>query len=659
MANFDLNKAVETTNLADQLEDDKLAEISRKVSEGYKLDKQSRREWEDHLEMWMKSALMYAERKTFPWPNASNVKYPLIATAAQQFAARAYPALVPNQDLVSGQVIGNDPDGSVRDKADRIGMHMTWQILHKMKGWEEDMDRLLLSLAIVGTCFKKTYYGPINKINHSELVLAKDLVVNYFAKSLTKCYRVTQVIPLNQNEVQERINLGIFKDVNLSEPVPPKATRVEEGMSGIHVPTITDETTPYTFLEQHTFIDLDDDGYEEPYVVTFEEKTEKVVRITARFRVEDIQRDAEGKILYIKPIQYFTKFSFIPNPDGSFYDIGFGHLLGGINEAVNAILNQLIDSGTLSNLQAGFISKGIRIKGGNKPFTPGEWKATESTGDDLRKGIFPLPVREPSKVLFELLGTMVQSGKELASIAEIMVGKMPGQNTPATTTMATIEQGMKVFTAIYKRIYRALGEEYQKLFVLNAHYMPSQEEFTVDNFVMGQQQSMQVQQNDYQDTNINVIPSADPTVVSDTQKLTKAQALFEVLKLGTVNPQVATKRYLEAIGETGIQELMTMPPPQPNPEIQVKMAAIQEKAQSNQGKLQLQGQAQQADAMFKIKELELQEKSLQLEILQLEIDKVRAQKEITDSMHKANIETGQLHIDHFEAHKPEPKPTSK
>jgi chaperonin GroES len=232
--------------------------------------------------------------------------------------------------------------------------------------------------------------------------------------------------------------------------------------------------------------------------------------------------DDDGRVVEIKPTQYYTKFGAIPNPTGSFYDIGFGHLLGPINESVNTLINQLVDAGSLSNLQSGFLGKGLRVSKGESRFRPGEWKSVNVTGDDIKKHVFALPVREPSNVLFQLLGMLVTSGKELASVAEIMVGKMPGQNTPAYTTKETVEQGMKLFTAIYKRIYRSLKSEFRKLYRLNKQYLDPQEIVDVLD--------MEIPQSDYEGSENDVIPSADPSAASSSDKFAKVQQIFPLMK---------------------------------------------------------------------------------------------------------------------------------
>lgn len=572
-----LRALLEQTNIAEKLDEDKLKEISQEVSEGFETDMRSREHWERCLEEWTNLALQVRETKTWPWVNAANVKYPLLSTASMQFNARSYPSLVPSTgDIVKVEVIGKDPTGEKLEKAKRIGSFMTYQILNQMTGWEEDMDKLLIMLPIVGTLFKKTYYSPVTKQNVSELILPKNLVVNYWAKSLDGAERVSQVIEMNKRVLKEKQMSGIYLDIDLGEP------QIQSNEPNKYVPVPQDSTTPYVLVEQHCFFDLDGDGYAEPYIVVFERFSKKVLRVVARYDEKGMHLDDAGKLQKIEPIQYFTKFSFIPNPDGGFYDIGFGLLLTPINEAVNTLINQLLDAGTLSTLQGGFLGKGLKLKMGENRWLPGEWKTVNTTADDLRKQIVPLPVKEPSNVLLELMGTLVTSGKELASVAEIFVGKMPGQNTPATTTMATIEQGMKVFTAVYKRVYRSLKSEFKKIFDLNGVYLdPEQYANVVD---------VQIMPDDFNNDNYDVCPGADPNTATQTEKLMKAQGLLELLPTGILDPVKVVARVLEAQEQPNFEQLFTQQvqetgqPPQPPPD--PKMLELQMKSQMDQMKSQ-------------------------------------------------------------------------
>jgi chaperonin GroES len=601
-----LNKILENkNNIAKVLSKEQLASIGSEAYRGYMADLLSRVEWEHKIDMAFKLALQVTEKKNFPWENASNVKYPLISTAAMQFAARAYPTLVPSDGkLVKMRVIGYDPQGEKLNRAERISKHMSYQILEEMDNWDEDMDKLLIALPIVGFMFKKTYYDSAKQKNCSYLVYPKNLVINYWAKSVEDTERKTEIIYLSKRKIKEKQLEGIFLDVDLGDPVTDnKKTTSPQTQENFTIPSEGDFTTPYTILEQHSYLDLDEDGYAEPYTITFEEATQKILRIVPCFYPEDIEVNEKGDIVKIPPHEYYTKFSFVPNPDGSFYDLGFGHLLGPINESVNTLINQLVDAGSLSNLQSGFLGKGLRIKLGDAKFKPGEWKTVNVTGDDIKKQVFALPVRDPSEVLMSLVQLLIQSGKEFASISEMFVGKMPGQNTPATTTMATIEQGMKVFTAIYKRVYRALSKEFRKIYKLNKIYL--------DPYAESDVLDMQITQSDYISGSENdIAPAADPQAISMQEKLNKYQSILQLLQLGTINPMEVTKRILEAQEISSIEQLIMQPqPPQPDPKVQEAQAKLQfegQKAQIKNQEMQNKMQMQQKlnDATIKQKNLE-------------------------------------------------------
>lgn len=599
-SSYKLRALIEDINIAASLDDDQLLKIGQDAKAGFDLDLNSREKWDRCVDEWTKLAVQTQEQKTFPWPKASNVKYPLISTAAMQFAARAYPALVPaDGGVVSATVVGKDPDGQKNAQADRVSTFMSYQIMHEVNNWEESMDKLLIMLPVVGVIFKKTYWCPIKEEIVSEVVLPKNLVVNYWTTDLKTAERISQVIEMSPRILKERMMSEAFLDKDLGDAPTPMQDRLTGASSKNQAPA-NDSTTPYTIIEQHTYLDLDDDDYKEPYIVTFHLESATVLRITARFDESTIfHTEVKGKqkLAKIEPIQYFTKFGFIPNPDGSFYDMGFGTLLGPINESVNTLINQLIDAGTLNNLQSGFIGKGLRLKMGETRFLPGEWKPVNATGQDLKGQIVPLPAKEPSGILFQLMGSLITSGKELASVAEIFTGKMPGQNTPATTTMATVEQGMKVFTAVYKRIFRALDEEFQKIYALNGTYLnPNTYQATL-GITVGPADFKQ-QNGIYQ-----ICPGADPSANSQQEKIQKAQALMQLLPTGVLDPIEVVRRLLEAMEQPNpeklfnqaIQQTGQMPPPPPDPkaqEIQLQMQATQQASQ-------LKGQAEQQKMALK------------------------------------------------------------
>ena len=598
-----LTKFLEQVNIAENLDDEELKKIGAEAVEGYKRDLASKSNWDSQVDEWVKLAAQIKDEKSYPWRNASNVKYPLLAIAAMQFAARAYPSLVPpDGKVVQFKTVGADAQGQKAALADKLAKHMNYQLLEEMDDWEEELDRLLIQLPIIGCLFKKTYFDPLKKKNCSKLVGPKDLIVNYWATSLEAAHRKTEIIPMTANMIKSYQTAELFRDVELPEPKSQPEFPNKSDVHGGNAPSQMDDATPYIILEQHTFLDLDDDDYAEPYIITVEESSGEVLRIVARFDSDGIIANDEGNTICIEPVEYYTKFGFIPNPDGGFYDIGFGHLLGPLNESANTLINILVDSGHLATLQAGFIGKGLRLKMGDSKFSPGEWKTVNATGDDIKKQIFPLPVKEPSDVLFKLLGMLLESGRELASVAEIFTGKMPGQNTPATTTQATIEQGMKVFTAIYKRTFRSLSKEFKKLFRLNSIYE--------ENFIRAEKiLDEPIGPQDYNRDNYDVCPTADPTAVSTTQKLQKASQLMELIPLGTINIMEATKRILEGQEQPNVMALMQQPQPQQDP----KVMQVQAKMQMDKEKHQMDQAGKQQDLQFKQIEMLMENKFKQQE----------------------------------------------
>ena len=619
-------------NLAEELDEDKLKKIGKDCKEGYDADRQSMDEWLRANVEWSKLARQVKEEKTFPWPNASNIKYPLISTAAMQFSARAYPALVPaDKKLVKTRLYGKDPTGEKRKKGERIGIYMSWQFCENMPWWEEDMDRLLIMNAVCGQTYKKTYWDPSCEKVVSHLVYADNFIIDKWVRSIDCADRYSEIHAWTKRKVDELKARGYISDIDLGPPTGLSANREQEKNENKDGKLVNDFTTPYEIIEQHTWIEDGKDPLK-PVIVWFELNSGKVLRIQSRFDKEGIktaQVKGKEKIVGYDALCLYTKFGFIPNPDGSFLDMGFGHLLGPINEAVNTNINQLTDAGTANNLQGGFIAKGLRLKMGDTSFAPFEWKSVNATGDDLRKMIVPLPTKEPSPVLFQLLGMLIQAGKELASVAEIFTGKMPGQNTPATTTQATIEQGMKVFTAIYKRIYRSLDQEFKKVFDLNEYYLNKDEYVAVLDMTIGP--------DDFDDETYDVCPTADPTATTQAEKLEKAMALMQFVQMGLLPPEKVMMRVLEAQEQPNIEELIpglaeTGQPAPPQPKPDPKVQAIQMKAQTDQqlgqAKIQQLQQKSQIDAQTAAEKL-MMEKQTQAQEAQHKEEMARLETQAT------------------------------
>lgn len=558
----------QAADISGMLDKEDLYEIGCFVHDGFEKDCASRVQWLERNKAAMRLAMQVTEAKSFPWPGASNVAFPLVTIATLQFHSRAYPAILSGTDIVKYRTANVD-NVQEAERAARIGAHMSYQLLEEDTAWEEQQDRLLINIPIVGCAFKKTYYDGSRGHNVSELVLAQDLVLDYYAKSVETCARKTHIVQKSRNDIYSKVKRGIYRNVLeeawYKEPAPGGNTWNErDTRRDSRSAPPSDEATPFTLLEQHCWLDLDKDGYAEPYIVTIEKESQCVLRIVCRWeREEDIERTTTGEIISIRPTEYFTKYGFIPSPDASIYDMGFGSLLGPLNESVNTNINQLIDAGTMSNAAGGFLGRGAKIRGGAYTFAPFEWKRVDSTGDDLSKSIFPLPVREPSAVLFQLLSLLIQYTDRISGSTEAMVGEDVGQNTKVGTYNGMVEQGQKVYAAIFKRVWRSMKEEFEKLYVLNAIHLTSARGYIASR-------------GDYLGDPNKVCPVADPNVVSDTVRFMQAQALAE--RAATVpgyNPMMVEQNYLKALKIEGWERFYPGPdkiPPAPDPKLVLEQA---------------------------------------------------------------------------------------
>ena len=635
---FNISDLVYEANIAELLCKEDLATIGLTIVKDFDNDLISRSSWEKRTEASLKLALQVAETKNFPWPNASNVKFPLITIAALQYHARSYPVLIDSDLPVKCRVVGDDKDGLRALRSTRVEQHMSYQLLEEDEDWESEMDKVLITQPIIGCAFKKTYYDPIRKHNISENVLAKDLVVNYWTKSLETANRVTHILQMSRNEIYERVARGLWCDVSEGRQQSFSSVMTGNGLQsaqdkaqGMSPPEPNDTSSPIEILEQHCHIDFDDDGYAEPYIVYVRRDNKTVARIVARYTDADIERNDKDVILSIKAEQYFTKYPFVPSPDGGFYDLGFGVLLGPLNESINTIVNQLVDAGTMANTAGGFLSRGIKLRGGNYSFNPMEWKHVDTTGDDLRKGIVPLPVREPSQVLFTLLNLLINYGERIGGSVDILSGQNPGQNTPAETTRTMAEQGMKIFNGIFKRTHRSLKQEFRKLYRLN-------QIFVTDNtqYVSNAKSQGIVLASDYDGPVTDVMPTADPSVTSDAQRVAQANAVAQRVAAtpGLYNRYESEYTLLKAMKITNIDKILpdpkgpnAVPPPQ-NPKIQIEQMKMQAKQAESElamkmGLLKLMGDAELNQA--KIEKLKAEAEAIKIGII-TEGEKMRLQE---------------------------------
>lgn len=653
-------------NIAKHLKQDYLDALGRCVLEGYRMDRSTRTQWEQRTAEANKLAQQVVEEKSFPWAGCSNIKFPLVTIAALQFLSRVA-ILTKGRKIVKCDIVGEDPDGKKAARAARISSHLSYQLVEQSETWQDDDEKAKMSASIVGCAFKKTYFDAVGGCNISEYVPASQLVVDYYTKDIDKCYRVTHEILMTHNALRERSRRGVFLEADY--------TRSSSTMQDNLLSQTADQSQGITapqegsidiclVLEQLCWIDLDGDGYEEPYVVSVKEDSGQVLRVVARFLDDgDVHRSNDGEIrkleadmlkagedaailarykkeidrlrndkgniiLRIDPTKYYTKIPFIPNPDGGFYDLGLGSLLAPLNASVNTIVNQLVDSGTMQNTAGGFLGRGVKMKGGSTSFAPFEWKPVDSTGDDLRKNIMPMPVNAPSDVLFRLLELLINYGERISGATDIMSGVSPGQNTPAETSRNTIEQGMKIFSGIYARMYRAFRRELQKMTDLNRLYLEDQVDYT--DLTTGQ--GAMIARDDYTKGKFTVKPAADPTAVSETQQQQRAMAVKQAAATtpGYDKYQVE-KDFLEAFGVQDVERLYPNPKgpnaiaPPPNPKMELELKKLQQKEQEHQAKMQTM-----------VVELQQQADLNAAKILELE---ARATKEVAEAQ---GVETGHI-----------------
>lgn len=542
-----------SNNIAELLDEEELAEIGLQVFKGYEIDEASRSEWKQTIDQAMDIAKQVMSKKSFPWENASNIKFPLIAQASIDYASRTMPEVIQNGKVVKATVIGKDADNKKYQRANRISKFMSYQLIEQSMGWEDGTDMLLQVLPVLGTVFKKTYYDELEKYNCSEMCVPDKIIINYDTQSIEKAQRITHLITLYDNDIIQRQRAKLFVDCDVC---------LLEGVDQ------EDADSGKEFLEQHTYLDLDGDGYKEPYIVTIHKQSKQVMRIVNRFK--KIQKTKDGQILTISPETYFTDFHFIRSPDGGYYSMGFGSLLLPINKAINTLINQLIDSGTLNNMQGGLIGRGLRMKNGTIRFKMGEWQVLDAaTGDDLHKNIFPWPTKEPSSTLYSLLGLLMQVGKDLSSTTDVLAGKQDPQNVSSGSIAQLVEQGTKVFVAINKRLYRSLKKEYRKLYDLNSKYLTQDEYMSVMD-----EEGINVKE-DFASEGLDVIPVADPTVSTETQRIARAGSLQQ---LRTADPRETDRLFLEAmqLDADVIEKLLPEQDPNapPPPEAQKLMAEV-------------------------------------------------------------------------------------
>jgi chaperonin GroES len=522
-------------DISDLLTPQQLVTIGTKVCEDYERDKASRADWTKTVEDALKKAAQESkEDKSYPFENCSNVSYPLLTVAALQFNARAYPAVVKGDEAVTVKVIGKDREGSKAKKAQRVREYLNYLLFYKIKGWEADTDQLLLQLPIVGCVFRKvwTHEG----LPCSAMVPALRLFVPMDAKDLETTPRITEEVPdVYPYQIRQRVRSGQYREVTL----PTNGD---------------DDEAPRLLLEQHRFLDLDEDGVDEPYIVTVDCETKEVLSVQANFTAEDALSKPE-----LKRRAYYVKYGFFPHPEGKFYDIGFGHLLEQLSAVIDTAINQLNDAGHAQIAGGGFIAAGLRLQGAgqtsNLKWKPGEYKVVSSGGQDLRAAVYERTFPNPSPVTFQLLDMMLGAAKDIAAIKDVLTGDTPGNNAAVGTTLALIEQGLQVFTAIYKRVYRALKDEFGLMYENLADYASDEARKEYLKVLDDPEADFNA---DFSAGEMDIRPVSDPQSVTRSQKMARAQFLLGLKGQG-LNDMEINRRVLEAADIEDIDKLMPDP----------------------------------------------------------------------------------------------------
>ena len=540
-------------NLADILPDDVLDPLGSELKNNYTDYKMSRKDWEQSYMEGLDLLGFKYNNRTEPFQGASGATHPVLAEAVTQFQSTAYKELLPSDGPVRTQVLGVATPQK-EQQAQRVKDFMNYQIMDQMQEYEPEFDQMLFHLPLAGSAFKKVYYDDLLGRAVSKFVPADDLIVPYTATSLDDAEAIIHRIKISGNDLRKQQVVGFYKDIELGQPadIENKLEEKERELEGTRKSGRPDDM--YTLLECHVNLDLE--GFEDmgqdgeatgiklPYIVTIDETTSKVLSIRRNYKAEDPKKNKT---------QYFVHFKFLPGL--GFYGFGLIHMIGGLSRTATSALRQLLDAGTLSNLPAGFKQRGVRVRDEASPIQPGEFKDVDAPGGSLRDAFYPLPYKEPSQTLLQLMGIVVQAGQRFASISEMQVGE-GNANAAVGTTIALLERGSKVMSAIHKRLYTALKSEFKLLSKVISTYLPPNYPYDV---VGGQRQ---IKQLDFDDK-VDILPVADPNIFSMSQRITLAQT---ELQLATSNPQIHNlyavyRNMYNALGVKNVDQILPPPPP--------------------------------------------------------------------------------------------------
>ena len=542
-------------NIAETIDDKALSQLASDLISEYQSDKESRKEWEDTYTNGLDLLGFKYKSTTQPFKGASNVTHPLLSEAVTQFQAQAYKELLPSDGPVKTKIVGVQNE-TVEAQAERVKDFMNFQIMEKMEEYTPEFDQLLFYLPLAGSAFKKIYYDALLERAVSKFIPAEDLVVPYFATDLKDAPRITHVLKQSENDLLKKMATGFYKEVELMKP-EKKDNKIKDKYNELEgVKAVETNDYIYSVLEMHVDLDLSDyiaENEEDkinikiPYIVTIEESTRKILSIYRNYK--------EGDAKFTRK-EYFSHFKFLPGL--GFYGFGLIHMIGGLSRTATTALRQLLDAGTLSNLPAGFKSRGMRIRDDDQPIQPGEFRDVDAPGGNIRDQFQLLPFKEPSTTLFNLLGFCVDAGRRFASIADQQVGD-GNQAAAVGTTIALLERGSRVMSAIHKRCYYAMKQEFRLLSSVIAEYLPPEYPYAV----YGAERVIKVQ--DFDDR-VDILPVADPNIFSMSQRVTLAQTQLQIAQS---NPQLhnlheAYRRVYEALGTKEIPQILK-PDPKPFP----------------------------------------------------------------------------------------------
>jgi hypothetical protein len=532
-------------NIAEDMSDDVLQRISNRLLDDYKKDRVSRKDWETSYTNNLDLLGLNQREMTRPFRGSASVTHPLLSEAVTQFQAQAYKELLPSQGPVRTKVLGMEDDAKV-NQAQRVQDFMNYMITEEMEEYTPEFDQLLFYLALAGSAFKKVYYDEVMQRAVSKFVPAEDLVVPYYATDLADCERITHVIKMGENEILKKQTAGFYRDVEL-KPTSKGPSDIEKKYQELEgITPSTDKQYSFSILEMHVDCNLEEFEMQNPekqvkvpYIITIDEGSGQVLSIYRNYDIGDETT---------KRKEYFVHFKFLPGL--GFYGFGLTHMIGGLSRTATQSLRQLLDAGTLSNLPAGFKSRGIRIRDDDQPFQPGEFRDVDAPGGNIKDQFQILPFKEPSATLYQLMGFVVDAGQKFAAITNMDVGN-DLQNRAVGTTVSLMERGSRVMSAIHKRCYYSMRKEFRLLSKVFATYLPPIYPYSV----YGADRA--VKQSDFDDR-VDVIPVADPNIMSMAQRVTMAN---ENLKIAMSNPLMhnlreAYRRVYEALGTQDIDSIL-------------------------------------------------------------------------------------------------------